>query len=209
MDVRELGARGRGVIATERLDGSKSLVRALPFALVPNDRCLLSRCAVCLTDIGVQLCAACESAVLCKRCGASDHASLIHADECAALRRLASAPLNERPRDTQSLRLLMRTLAASCSAERSPSSDQYVSEDGEWWGDGDVAADEVEDVWSLFGPRLAELGEELPCVGGLSLDEALIDMAKQAIRLNQIGGSLLCVEALLTLSPSAARSTRA
>ena len=96
------------------------------------------------------VCPLCQSAVLCDRCAHSS-AEQIHRDECSALRRLAAAPPEERPKSTRSLRLLIRCLCARRRAERSLCGQAYVGADGEWWGDGDVAVDELEDIDALVG----------------------------------------------------------
>lgn len=188
--VRE-SAHGRGVFATAPIAPGDVLIRALPYALVPNDTCQRTHCTVCLAPAS-ELCTHCRCAVLCRRCAANRGARLVHADECDALGRLAAAPASDRPRDTRSLRLLMRVLLARWR-ERAGAEPQYVSDEGEWWGTGDVAADEFEDVCSLTSPLDADTpldaGGALPegsdpgAEGGgpaLALEDALFESAKQA-----------------------------
>ena len=150
IEIRSTPGRGRGVFATADIAAGSKLVRALPFALVPSDDCMLSHCCVCLARAGPgRACKSCGAAVLCARCAASPGAKLVHGDECAALARLSSA--EDKPRTTRSLRLLLRCLAAR-ARERETNERQYVGSDGSWWGDGDVMADEADDVDALVGP---------------------------------------------------------
>jgi SET and MYND domain-containing protein len=69
--------------------------------------------------------------------------------------------------------------------------EQYVGDGDDWWGSGDVAADEFEDVCSLTSPLDSDAplggGVELPegshlgrSGGALALEDALLEMAKQA-----------------------------
>ena len=149
IDVVDLASRGRGVVASRDIPAGTELVRALPYAVVPSDDALLSHCCVCLAPAAdAEACSRCGMAVLCARCAASPIASLVHEDECAALQRLACAPVHAKPRRTRSLRLLLRCL---CARWRGP----YVAGgggDGAWWGAGDLAIDEAEDVEDLVGP---------------------------------------------------------
>lgn len=150
IEVRSKPGRGRGVFATATIAADTVLVRALPFALVPSDDCMLTHCCVCLSRTTRPACERCHSAVLCERCAASPGATLIHDDECAALARLTSAV--DKPRTTRSLRLLLRCLSSRWRAAREPPDRQYVAADGSWWGEGDVMADEVDDIDALVGP---------------------------------------------------------
>ena len=65
------------------------------------------------------------------------------------------------------------------------SEDQYVCDDGSWWGDGDVAGDDMGDIEELVMPpdEDQETGDEREeedgHLGGLSWYGTL-DMAKQA-----------------------------
>ena len=184
MEIREHAMRGRGVFATAPRRAHTTLVRALPFALVPNDDAMLRHCCVCLRATDADACVSCNHAVLCTRCQSSPHARLVHEDECPALVALFAS--SERPRSTRSLRLLLRLLCARWRAECCPPDEQYVA-DGEWWGHGDVAADELDDIWALCEPpedaptARSELhscaeGAEVPA----QLWGALLEMAKQA-----------------------------
>lgn len=186
IEMREQPGRGRGVIASAPISVGQTVVRALPYAMVPNDDAMLSHCCVCLGRVAATAapCINCKSAVLCTRCSASDRARLVHADECSALNRLFETPL--RPKKTQSLRLLMRCLCARWRERTKGSEDQYVCDDGSWWGDGDVAGDDIGDIEELVMPpdEDQETGDEREeedgHLGGLSLGMALLDMAKQA-----------------------------
>jgi hypothetical protein len=107
-----------------------------------------------------------------------------------------------RPTDTSSLRLLIRSLCARWRSARQPSEEQYIAADGTWWGDGDIAADDFDDIDELFHPPDddddddddeeeeedeeerhndegvdGDAGKEL---GGAQLSAALVEMAKQA-----------------------------
>lgn len=196
LEVKKAPGRGRGAFAARSIRAGEVLIRALPYAVVPNDASALTHCTICLRPAAEKLysaahkCTACGSAAVCARCRADPGARLIHADECAALARLAAAPAAEKPKDTRSLRLLMRLLLARWREQSGEA--QYVSEEGDWWGAGDVAADEFEDVMSLTSPLdadelpdgpLPEGSAEGGANGGdvsLALPDALLDMAKQA-----------------------------
>ena len=122
--------------------------------------------------------------MLCERCRISAQAQLIHEDECSAIAALFAS--SDRPRSTRSLRLLIRLLCARWRAETQPAEAQYISTDGDWWGDGDVAADELEDVWELCEPpetAPTARGELESCAEGEVpplLWGAIGEMAKQA-----------------------------
>jgi len=183
--IREFPRRGRGVVATAPTAAGTTLVRALPFAVVPNDDALLSRCCVCLSAARRAVpCAKCGCAVLCQRCGSSAHARLIHSDECSSLAALFRS--SDRPRSTRSLRLLIRMLCARWRAECAGPHEQYVTADGIWWGSGNVAADELEDIWALCEPPedAPTAQDELQSCAGSSVPpllwSALGEMAKQA-----------------------------
>ena len=51
LEVRSSPTRGRGVFAGGRIPAGTQVVRALPFAIVPADDCLLTHCAVCLAHV--------------------------------------------------------------------------------------------------------------------------------------------------------------
>ena len=213
IDVRSSSDRGRGVFATQHIPAGTELVRALPFALVPADDHLLSHCTVCLQP-ATNCCAICKAAVLCERCAASPGASKVHGDECAALKRLVNATPDQRPKQTRSLRLLIRCLCARWRCISKADDEQYVGADGSWWGDGDIAVDEWDDVDALVGPPEDDLDgeksensedkadeaderhargleaddeedgndadEATDQLGGMRLEAALLEMAKQA-----------------------------
>lgn len=200
--VQHSATRGRGVFAARPIPAGTVVVRALPFAVVPSDDCTLTHCCVCLQRVGALApCEGCGSVVMCERCSSSPGSRLIHNDECAALSRLAATPAAEQPRSTRSLRLLLRCLCARWRAVHEPPERQYVGVDGEWWGEGDVAADDADDIDDLVAPPDDE-HRCLDCDGngassgadggggddddggdelhGARLSEALFDMAKQA-----------------------------
>ena len=200
ISVTDSTDRGRGVFATRFIPAGSEVIRALPFALVPNDAAMLHFCCVCLAPASgdYAACADCGMSVMCPRCKLSPNACRVHADECSALKRLKAAPAELRPKDTRSLRLLLRCLCARWRMATQPSEDQYLGEDGSWWGDGDVAADDFEDIEALVAPPSPEEdsdedgdeaatddraengdsdGDEL---SGTSLATALFEMAKQA-----------------------------
>ena len=185
MDDRiEIGVddvRGRGIFAKAAIPPGALVVRALPFAVVPNDGCMLTHCCVCLAHVANPVpCAQCASAVLCPRCAGS--AAHLHEDECAALHRLASR--DENLRSTRSLRLLIRCLCARWRAARG--AEDAAADD--WWGEGDVVADEVEDIEVLVGPPDGADDSPSPDDGSDDEDEQrsgamavdLFEMAKQA-----------------------------
>ena len=174
-------ARGRGVFAKAAIAPGTLVVRALPFALVPNDSCMLTHCCVCLACVADPVpCPRCASAVHCSRC--ADSAALLHEDECAALCRLAAA--DDKLRSTRSLRLLIRCLCARWRASCVAGDDANA----DWWGEGDVVADEVEDIDVLVGPPEGEDDRLAPGDGSDDEDEQrsgvmsvdLLEMAKQA-----------------------------
>ena len=191
IEVRATASAGRGVFATAPIQNGTQLVRALPFAIAPSDSCTLTHCCVCLQRVAnASKCPRCESAVLCARCAGSASSSKIHDDECAALKLLAAAPADQKPKITRSLRLLIRCL---CARWRERIGQPYIGEDGEsWWGDGDFAADEMEDIDALVGPpdnddvesddsgngAIDDYEGEDVRSGALSAD--LFEMAKQA-----------------------------
>ena len=191
MEIREDPARGRGVFCSVDTSADTLLCRALPFAAVPNDDRMGSRCAVCLSSSALATqCTTCRRAVICERCNASPQARLVHTDECEATAALFSS--SSRPRSTRSLRLLIRMLCARRRADCCAPDDQYVTADGEWWGEGEVAADELEDVMALCVPpddaptSRAEI-DSCAVEGGpfdgqppVLLWDALQEMAKQA-----------------------------
>ena len=148
IEVTTSETRGRGVVATRPIPAGTSIIRALPFALVPIDRAREDHCCVCVQHIPAGLrrapCGRCNS-LLCERCAAASGPARIHEDECDALSRLAQAPKEMRPTDTSSLRLLIRSLCARWRSARQPSEEQYIAADGTWWGDGDIAADDFDD----------------------------------------------------------------
>ena len=158
LEVRCSDDRGRGVFAAQRIRAGTQVIRALPFAAVPGDRYVANCCSVCLQSVGPERmqCSKCASAVLCSRCSHSEGAAQIHADECSALARLAAAPSHQRPKDTRSLRLLIRSLCARWRSRTQPS--QYVGSDGSWWGEGDIAVDGFEDIDELVAPPEADDG---------------------------------------------------
>ena len=113
-------------------------MRAIPAACVPTDNALRTHCCICLSraeERSSELCASCGSALLCARCARSDGARLIHEDECPSLVALFAAPAADRPKDTCSLRLLLRLLLWRWRCKQ-PDAAQYVGD--EWWGDGDA-----------------------------------------------------------------------
>ena len=154
LEVRSSDDRGRGVFAAQRIRAGTQVIRALPFAAVPGDGFLSSHCSVCLQTVGPERmqCSKCASAVLCSRCSLSEGAAQIHADECSALARLAAAQPDQRPKDTRSLRLLIRSLCARWRSLAQPANEQYIGSDGSWWGDGDIAVDGFEDIDELVAP---------------------------------------------------------
>ena len=74
--------RGRGVFATRDLPAGVVVVRALPFALVPDDTCMLTHCCACLARVNNPTpCHRCQSAVLCARC--AERGAHAHHERCA------------------------------------------------------------------------------------------------------------------------------
>jgi hypothetical protein len=188
MEIHEDPKRGRGVFCTSDTSAGTLLCRALPFAAVPNDDRMHTHCCVCLSSSRlVSPCPVCQHAVICEHCRASPQATLVHSDECDALRSLFSS--SSRPRSTRSLRLLIRLLCGRWRAATCPANEQYVTDAGDWWGEGDVAADELEDIMELCVPPddAPTSRSEIDSCAALAdshapplLWDALHEMAKQA-----------------------------
>ena len=189
IEVRATASAGRGVFATAPIPNGTQLVRALPLAIAPSDSCRSLIAASAFNEWPTLHLPALRIGSVCARCASSASSSKIHDDECAALKLLAARG-GSKAKITRSLRLLIRCL---CARWRERIGQPYIGEDGEsWWGDGDFAADEMEDIDALVGPpdnddvesedsgngAIDDYEGEDVRSGALSAD--LFEMAKQA-----------------------------
>ena len=115
VEIRATPSRGRGVFARAAIASGTVIMRARPYALVPDDAHMLAHCAACLAQVdeSAWACEDCGCAVLCSACRQVAFAQRTHAAECATLSRLRLGGAIGEPGSTSgSLRLFLRLLLA-------------------------------------------------------------------------------------------------
>ena len=114
----ESAGRGRELVATRDLEIGDVALRVAPIAAVPSDIFAKRVCSGCLQP-GGELCPRCGTVCLCAQCGSDgQRAAQLHAAECAALQKLASADEGEGEKaDSSTVRLLLRFCIAHSLAE--------------------------------------------------------------------------------------------